>query len=77
MNTATLRAKITPDLVLLDEFQYMLQESDAIAQRLNLVMENIAIEDEDNYWTEMTVNFRDIFHEFLPIKIAKKYAEHQ
>ncbi|MGI0480412.1 hypothetical protein ACN4EE_06445 [Geminocystis sp. CENA526] len=35
----------------------------------------MSIEDEDNYWTEMTVNFRDIFNEFFPIKIAKKYAD--
>ncbi|MGI0480411.1 FtsK/SpoIIIE domain-containing protein [Geminocystis sp. CENA526] len=33
--------KLPRILVLIDEFQYMFQESDAIAQRLNVVMENI------------------------------------
>ncbi|AFZ52431.1 FtsK/SpoIIIE domain-containing protein [Cyanobacterium aponinum] len=36
---------------------------------------DLSIEDEDNYWTEMTVNFRDIFNEFFPVQIAKKYGD--
>jgi DNA segregation ATPase FtsK/SpoIIIE, S-DNA-T family len=41
--------------------------------RFNLI--DLSIEDEDNSWTEMTLNLRNIFDSFFPIKIAKKYGD--
>lgn len=36
---------------------------------------DLSIEDEDNLWTEMTLNFRNNFDSFFPIKIAKRYGD--
>lgn len=38
---------------------------------------DLSIEDEDNHWTEMTLNFRNNFDDFFPIKIAKKYGDQE
>lgn len=41
--------------------------------RFNII--DLSIEDEDNLWTEMSVNFRNKFDGFFPIKIAKRYGD--
>ncbi len=41
--------------------------------RFNII--DLSMEDEDNLWTEMTLNLRNIFDSFFPIKIAKKYGD--
>ncbi|WP_017293178.1 FtsK/SpoIIIE domain-containing protein [Geminocystis herdmanii] len=41
--------------------------------RFNII--DLSIEDEDNLWTEMTLNFRNNFDSFFPIKIAKRYGD--
>ncbi len=41
--------------------------------QFNLI--DLSIPDEDNLWTEMTVNFRDAFDSYFPTIIGKRFAD--
>lgn len=44
-------------------------------QKARFMIADLSIPDEDNDWTEMTVNFRNAFNSYFPTQIAKRFAD--
>ncbi|AMW29886.1 FtsK/SpoIIIE domain-containing protein [Arthrospira platensis] len=44
-------------------------------QKARFMIADLSIPDEDNDWTEMTINFRNAFNSYFPTQIAKRFAD--
>ncbi|EAW34803.1 FtsK/SpoIIIE domain-containing protein [Lyngbya sp. PCC 8106] len=44
-------------------------------QKARFMIADLSIPDEDNHWTEMTLNFRNAFNSYFPTQIAKRFAD--
>ena len=44
-------------------------------QKARFMIADLSIPDEDNDWTEMTLNFRNAFDSYFPTQIAKRFAD--